>query len=142
MILAYFIVTVLATLHTRPLYFLVSIAPLTKPRAASRSSKMTKRSSTPRFTSNQVYQTPKVVNRTPSCQVPASTPHRLPRPTQALRAPLVTPHAIRALQQRCAAAQPPSQRWKRSGRQYRKTPRDILRDLSKSMYVVNPAVMN
>ncbi|MCJ1403898.1 hypothetical protein MMC11_007121 [Xylographa trunciseda] len=56
---------------------------------------------------------------------------RLPRPTAALIEPPTTPHAIRALEQRRAAMRTPARGRRRSGRQYRETPRDTLRDLSK-----------
>ena len=44
-----------------------------------------------------------------------------------------TPHAIRALQQRRAAGPTPARDRRRSGRQQRETPRDILRNLSRGM---------
>lgn len=45
-----------------------------------------------------------------------------------------TPHAIRALQQRRAAALTPGRDRRRSGRMQRETPRDVLRNLSKSEF--------
>lgn len=47
------------------------------------------------------------------------------------RGPPTTPHAIRALQQRRAAALTPGRDRRRSGRMQRETPRDILRQLSR-----------
>ncbi|MCJ1439321.1 hypothetical protein MMC27_008713 [Xylographa pallens] len=85
--------------------------------------------------SNRVRQTREVVHRTPVSQLLASRLHRLPHPTQALQAPLITPHAIRALQQRRAAVQTPVQGRRRSGRPYRETPRDTLRELSKILSI-------
>lgn len=45
-----------------------------------------------------------------------------------------TPHAIRALQQRHAAANTPARNRRRSGRAERESPRDALRQLSRSMF--------
>ena len=42
-----------------------------------------------------------------------------------------TPHAIRALQQRRAAESTPARDSRRSGRQQRETPREVLRHLSR-----------
>ena len=45
-----------------------------------------------------------------------------------------TPHAIRALLQRRAADSTPARDRRRSGRQQRETPRDVLRNLSRGMH--------
>ena len=69
-----------------------------------------------------------------------STTHPLPnrprRPVPRKKAQPTTPHAIRALQQRNAAASStPGGRFRRhSGRQQRETPRDILRNLTRGMH--------
>ncbi|MCJ1396785.1 hypothetical protein MMC18_009677 [Xylographa bjoerkii] len=58
--------------------------------------------------------------------------NRLPRPTPAQRDTPITPHAVRALQQRRAAVETSARGRRRgSGRQHRETPRGTLRDLSK-----------
>ncbi|KAI9875237.1 MAG: hypothetical protein M1830_008719 [Pleopsidium flavum] len=55
----------------------------------------------------------------------------LPKGVPSRRGAPTTPHAIRALQQRRAAALTPGRDRRRSGRMQRETPRDILRNLSK-----------
>lgn len=56
----------------------------------------------------------------------------LPRAVPSKRGAPTTPHAIRALQQRRAAALTPGRDRRRSGRMQRETPRDTLRQLSRS----------
>ncbi|MCJ1383256.1 hypothetical protein MMC17_006369 [Xylographa soralifera] len=80
---------------------------------------------------SQVLPALEVVNRTAVGQLLSPRLNVLPRPIPDLRAPSTTPYAIRALQQRRAAVRTPAQRRRSSGRQYRETPRDTLRDLSK-----------
>jgi len=72
------------------------------------------------------------MGRTPTSTVrtPALGRQRRPMPTKV--GPSTTPHAIRALQRRqAAAAQTPARNRRRSGRHQHETPRDILRNLSK-----------
>ncbi|MCJ1326904.1 hypothetical protein MMC10_003570 [Thelotrema lepadinum] len=56
---------------------------------------------------------------------------KYPRPVPAKRSAPSTPHAIRALEQRRQAALTPSRERRRSGRQQRDSPRDVLRNLSR-----------
>ncbi len=56
----------------------------------------------------------------------------LPKALPSRRGAPTTPHAIRALQQRRAAALTPGRDRRRSGRMQRESPRDALRNLSKS----------
>ena len=56
------------------------------------------------------------------------------RPVPAKRSAPSTPHAIRALEQRRLAALTPSRERRRSGRQQRDSPRDVLRNLSRGMH--------
>ncbi|KAI9819198.1 MAG: hypothetical protein M1827_007354 [Pycnora praestabilis] len=84
-------------------------------RASSAGPSSTKRSARP---------TPAGRARTPGPSItlrPTSTKHGAP----------TTPHAIRALQQRRAAALTPGRDRRRSGRVRRETPRDVLRGLSR-----------
>lgn len=74
--------------------------------------------------------------RTPAIQ--SRRVSRSVQPQQDLQAPrtgaLKTPHAIRASQQRHAAATTPARNRRRSGRAERETPRDVLRKLSRGRF--------
>ncbi|MCJ1248613.1 hypothetical protein MMC30_005831 [Trapelia coarctata] len=79
----------------------------------------------PRSISKGIIGTPVTTVRTPGLG-------RQRRPIPAKVGPSTTPHAIRALQRRqAAAAQTPARNRRRSGRHQHETPRDILRNLSK-----------
>ncbi|KAI9795469.1 MAG: hypothetical protein M1833_006999 [Piccolia ochrophora] len=86
------------------------------------------RPSTPpeRPSSAAALSTRRSARRTPSVQARGPS-----RPTPSRRGAPTTPHAIRALQQRRAAALTPGRDRRRSGRLQRETPRDLLRNLSR-----------
>ena len=75
----------------------------------------------------------KDVNIISTAQVRTPNSRRAIRVAPKKHGPATTPHAIRALQQRRTAALTPSRNKRRSGRLQRETPRDTLRNLSKSM---------
>ena len=80
---------------------------------------------------------PRSLNRTAgtkSAKTLQTPSHRRPlRLAPAKRGSPTTPHVIRALQQRRAAATTPGRDRRRSGRLQRETPRDMLRNLSKGI---------
>ncbi|KAI9835403.1 MAG: hypothetical protein M1819_002321 [Sarea resinae] len=71
------------------------------------------------------------VRRTPATQSRTPRIDGQLRPVLSRRGPPTTPHAIRALQQRRAAALTPGRDRRRSGWMQRETPRDALRGLSR-----------